>query len=186
MHRAKAANKALIAGSLVIFFGCFALIRIHTTIGDTAFLRSMIPHHDPEACAGVHRDSVLLPASGVARHALAGPGSPAASDAMLEKAYGTKVGAAAFRRILLRSAPTRDRLLSVGAPQNAKWFIPPCMKVPPRNPWIEIASVIRPSTAQYNDRDRSGPLRWRAAIQASATPKTAIDVPSQRLSLIHI
>ena len=46
MHRAKAANKALIAGSLVIFFGCFALIRIHTTIGDTAFLRSMIPHHD--------------------------------------------------------------------------------------------------------------------------------------------
>src|SRR3546814_21022124 len=85
VHRAKAANKALIAGSLVIFFGCFALIRIHTTIGDTAFLRSMIPHHDPEACAGVHRDSVLLPASGVARHALAGPGSPAASDAMREK-----------------------------------------------------------------------------------------------------
>jgi len=30
---------------------------------------------------------------------------------MLEKAYGTKVGAAAFCRILLRSAPTRDRLL---------------------------------------------------------------------------
>ena len=51
MRRANTANKALIAGSLVIFFGCFALIRIHTTIGDTALLRSMIPHHDPEACA---------------------------------------------------------------------------------------------------------------------------------------
>ena len=45
MRRANTANKALIAGSLVIFFGCFALIRIHTTIGDTAFLRSMIPYH---------------------------------------------------------------------------------------------------------------------------------------------
>ena len=27
------------------FFGSFALIRTQTTIGDTAFLRSMIPHH---------------------------------------------------------------------------------------------------------------------------------------------
>lgn len=101
MQRANAANKALIAGSLVIFFGCFALIGIHTTIADPAFLRSMIPHHDRVARARVHRDSVLLPASGVAQHARAGPGSPAASDAMLEKAHGTKVGAASFRRILL-------------------------------------------------------------------------------------
>ena len=35
----------LIAASLVAFFGSFALIRTQTTIGDTAFLRSMIPHH---------------------------------------------------------------------------------------------------------------------------------------------
>jgi hypothetical protein len=45
MFSSKAANTALVAGSLVVFFGCFALIRTQTTIGDTAFLRSMIPHH---------------------------------------------------------------------------------------------------------------------------------------------
>lgn len=45
MFPSKAANVALLAGSLVIFAGSFALIRTQTTIGDTAFLRSMIPHH---------------------------------------------------------------------------------------------------------------------------------------------
>lgn len=45
MFPSKGVNTALIAGSLVVFFGCFALIRTQTTIGDTAFLRSMIPHH---------------------------------------------------------------------------------------------------------------------------------------------
>ena len=45
MFSSKAANTALVAGSLVVFFGGFALIRTQTTIGDTAFLRSMIPHH---------------------------------------------------------------------------------------------------------------------------------------------
>ena len=45
MFVSKAANIALIAASLVAFFGSFALIRTQTTIGDTAFLRSMIPHH---------------------------------------------------------------------------------------------------------------------------------------------
>ena len=45
MFASKAANIALIAASLVAFFGSFALIRTQTTIGDTAFLRSMIPHH---------------------------------------------------------------------------------------------------------------------------------------------
>ena len=123
MHRAKAANKALIAGSLVIFFGCFALIRIHTTIGDTAFLRSMIPHHDPEACAGVHRDSVLLSGSGFLdtpersrdrwRH-------PTARRSALPHSPSNRANT---------RAATKRR-----APQNAKWFIPPCMKVPPRNP----------------------------------------------------
>jgi uncharacterized protein (DUF305 family) len=36
---------ALIAAALIAFLGGFALIRTQTTIGDTAFLRSMIPHH---------------------------------------------------------------------------------------------------------------------------------------------
>ena len=45
MFPSKAANGALIAASLIAFFGSFALIRTQTTIGDTQFLRSMIPHH---------------------------------------------------------------------------------------------------------------------------------------------
>lgn len=45
MLPSKNANAALLIGSIVIFFGCFALIRTQTTIGDRAFLRSMIPHH---------------------------------------------------------------------------------------------------------------------------------------------
>jgi hypothetical protein len=45
MFPSRAANIALIAASLGAFFGSYALIRTQTTIGDTAFLRSMIPHH---------------------------------------------------------------------------------------------------------------------------------------------
>lgn len=45
MFPSKAVNIALITASLIAFFGSFALIRTQTTIGDTAFLRSMIPHH---------------------------------------------------------------------------------------------------------------------------------------------
>ena len=45
MFPSKAWNTALLVGSVAIFFGAFALIRTQTTIGDTAFLRSMIPHH---------------------------------------------------------------------------------------------------------------------------------------------
>lgn len=45
MFPSKAANVALVIGSLAIFAGSFVLIRTQTTIGDTAFLRSMIPHH---------------------------------------------------------------------------------------------------------------------------------------------
>lgn len=41
----KRANAAILAVSAVAFIGSFALIRTQTTIGDTAFLRSMIPHH---------------------------------------------------------------------------------------------------------------------------------------------
>jgi len=45
MFPSKALNATLLIGSFVIFFGSLALIRTQTTIGDTAFLRSMIPHH---------------------------------------------------------------------------------------------------------------------------------------------
>lgn len=45
MFKSKAANIALLATSVAAFVGSFALIRTQTTIGDTAFLRSMIPHH---------------------------------------------------------------------------------------------------------------------------------------------
>jgi len=45
MFPSKPANVLLIAISLVAFFGGFALIRTQTAIGNTAFVRSMIPHH---------------------------------------------------------------------------------------------------------------------------------------------
>ena len=45
MFPSKIINASLLVGSAVIFVGCFALIRTQTTIGDRAFLRSMIPHH---------------------------------------------------------------------------------------------------------------------------------------------
>lgn len=45
MFPSKALNAALIVGSLIAFFGSFALIRTQTTISDAQFARSMIPHH---------------------------------------------------------------------------------------------------------------------------------------------
>lgn len=45
MFPSKRFNIALVAGSIFVFAACFGLIRTQTTIGDTAFLRSMIPHH---------------------------------------------------------------------------------------------------------------------------------------------
>jgi uncharacterized protein (DUF305 family) len=45
MFPSREVNIALIAVALIVFFGSFALIRTQTTIGDNAFLRSMIPHH---------------------------------------------------------------------------------------------------------------------------------------------
>ena len=38
-------NIVILAGAALAFFGSLALIRTQTTIGDDAFLRSMIPHH---------------------------------------------------------------------------------------------------------------------------------------------
>ncbi len=45
MFPSRGANAVLLLGSVVVFLGCFALIRTQATIGDRAFLRSMIPHH---------------------------------------------------------------------------------------------------------------------------------------------
>ena len=45
MFPSNGVNSAILIGSAVVFFGNFALIRTQTTIGDHAFLRSMIPHH---------------------------------------------------------------------------------------------------------------------------------------------
>lgn len=45
MFPSRGVNAALLLGSVVVFLGCFALIRTQATIGDRAFLRSMIPHH---------------------------------------------------------------------------------------------------------------------------------------------
>lgn len=45
MFPSKALNAGILAGAVLAFVGSFALIRTQTTIGDTAFLRSMIPHH---------------------------------------------------------------------------------------------------------------------------------------------
>lgn len=45
MFQSKRANAALLSACIIVFVGAFALIRTQTTIGDRAFLRSMIPHH---------------------------------------------------------------------------------------------------------------------------------------------
>jgi uncharacterized protein (DUF305 family) len=45
MLASRTTNLTIIALSLIAFLGSFALIRTQTTIGDRAFLRSMIPHH---------------------------------------------------------------------------------------------------------------------------------------------
>ena len=45
MSPSKRTNFALLGGSIVVFVASFALIRTQAPIGDTAFLRSMIPHH---------------------------------------------------------------------------------------------------------------------------------------------
>lgn len=45
MFPLRGVNAAILIGSVVVFAGSFALIRTQTTIGDRAFLRSMIPHH---------------------------------------------------------------------------------------------------------------------------------------------
>lgn len=45
MYRDKKKNILAVAGSLVILIGAYSAIRFQTAIGDTQFIRSMIPHH---------------------------------------------------------------------------------------------------------------------------------------------
>jgi uncharacterized protein (DUF305 family) len=45
MYQNKRANLAIAAVSLIVLVGFFAAIRQQTAIGDTQFLKSMIPHH---------------------------------------------------------------------------------------------------------------------------------------------
>jgi hypothetical protein len=45
MFPLKGANMVLIAVAVIAFLGSFALIRTQATIGNMAFVRSMIPHH---------------------------------------------------------------------------------------------------------------------------------------------
>lgn len=45
MFPSRAANGLIIGAAAIAFVGAFALIRTQMTIGDQAFLRSMIPHH---------------------------------------------------------------------------------------------------------------------------------------------
>jgi uncharacterized protein (DUF305 family) len=45
MYENKRLNAAILAVSAVVFVGFFLFIRNQTAIGDTEFLRSMIPHH---------------------------------------------------------------------------------------------------------------------------------------------
>ncbi len=45
MYKNRAANIALYAVGVIALIGFFAAIRAQTAIGDTQFLKSMIPHH---------------------------------------------------------------------------------------------------------------------------------------------
>jgi hypothetical protein len=45
MYPTKRLNAIIAAGSVVVFVGCWLLIRQQGAISDTQFLRSMIPHH---------------------------------------------------------------------------------------------------------------------------------------------
>lgn len=45
MYSNKALNIAIFAGSIVVFAGSLWLVRSQTTVGDTSYMRAMIPHH---------------------------------------------------------------------------------------------------------------------------------------------
>ncbi|MGE0340377.1 MAG: DUF305 domain-containing protein, partial [Xanthobacteraceae bacterium] len=45
MYKNRAANIAIYALSIVALIGCWAAVRMQLAVGDTQFLKSMIPHH---------------------------------------------------------------------------------------------------------------------------------------------
>lgn len=45
MYKSKAMNAAIYVGSIVVFAGALWLVRSQATVGDTSFMRAMIPHH---------------------------------------------------------------------------------------------------------------------------------------------
>lgn len=45
MYKSKAMNAAIYLGSIVVFAGALWLVRSQVTVGDTSFMRAMIPHH---------------------------------------------------------------------------------------------------------------------------------------------
>ncbi|WP_054309884.1 DUF305 domain-containing protein [Mesorhizobium sp. 1M-11] len=45
MYPSKRANVVICLGAIVVFMGAFGLMRMQGLVGDTQFLRSMIPHH---------------------------------------------------------------------------------------------------------------------------------------------
>ena len=71
MFASRTANLAIIALSVAAFLGSFALIRSQTTIGDRAFLRSMIPHHSGAILmcreASIHDPEIKTLCSGIIR-----------------------------------------------------------------------------------------------------------------------
>lgn len=45
MYPDRKKNGIVVLGSLIVLIGAFAAIRYQTSIGDTQFIRSMVPHH---------------------------------------------------------------------------------------------------------------------------------------------
>ncbi len=45
MYPSKRANVVICLGAIVVFMGAFGLMRMQGLVGDTQFLRSMVPHH---------------------------------------------------------------------------------------------------------------------------------------------
>lgn len=45
MYSSRALNAAIFAGAAVVFAGALWLVRSQATVGDTSFMRAMIPHH---------------------------------------------------------------------------------------------------------------------------------------------
>ncbi len=45
MYKNKRLNGLIIGGSIAVFIGVFVLMRTQTFVGDTQYMRAMIPHH---------------------------------------------------------------------------------------------------------------------------------------------